>query len=101
MDSSRLSALGIPTSFRILNHKIHVKEIPDIPSAGVYGDYDSDLNEIRLFTAGVCDDVIIHTFYHELYHVFEDKGNISDIAEEEARCDVVGGFLAQYIETKQ
>ncbi len=100
MASTRLVNLDIPSKFRIMHHTIRVKEIPDLPEAGKYGDYDADLNEIRLFTKDVCDDVLIHTFYHELIHCLEDKGNLSSIEDEEARCDVLGGLLAQYVQTK-
>lgn len=99
--SLRLVALGIPNSFKLLNHTITIKEIPDLPDSGRYGDYDGDRNEIRLYTAGVVDSVIVHTFYHELYHAFEDKGNLADISDEEVRCDVFGGLMAQYIDTKR
>jgi len=101
MSSSRLSAIGIPSHFKVLHHTIHVKEIPNLPDVGREGDYDSDLNEIRLFTLGVCDDVLKHAFYHELIHCFENKGNIVEISSEEARCDILGGLLAQYMDTKR
>ena len=100
-NSSKLSALGLPSSFKVLNHTINVKEIPSLPDMGRAGDYDASLNEIRLFTEGVCDDVVIQTFYHELIHCFEDKANLAEIPSEEARCDIIGGMLAQYLDTKQ
>lgn len=101
MSSSKLNALGIPNRFNLLNHTIYVKEIPDIPEAGSYGDYDADLNIIRIFTSKVADDVIIHTFYHELVHCLEDKGSVHDCDNEEVRCDVLGGLLAQYMTTRR
>ena len=101
MNSSRLSALGIPSSFTVLNHNIRVKEIPALPDIGRYGDWDSDRNEIRIFTHGVCDDVILHTYYHELMHCLLDKAGYPDLSNDEVMVDQLGGLLAQYLYTRQ
>ena len=95
MNSSRLAALGIPSSFKVLNHTITVSEIADLPDLGKYGDWDGDRNEIRLFTTGVVDDVILHTYYHELFHCLLDKAGYPDLSSDEILEDHIGGLLAQ------
>lgn len=100
INNSELSALGIPSSFKILNHTIHVLEIPVLLDMGRYGDYDGNRNEIRLFTEGVCDDVILHTYYHELMHCLFDKAGYPDHSNDETLVDQIGGLLAQYLKDK-
>ena len=99
MNNSKLSALGIPTSFGALGHTIKVIEIPNLPEMGKYGDWDQALNEIRLFTNGVCDSVIVHSYYHELVHCLLCLAGRQDLSSDEALVDVLGGLLAQVIAT--
>ena len=100
-NSSKLSVLGIPTSFQCLNHTITVKVDSTLVDIGRGGDYCGCTNEIRLFTHNMFPDAIIQTYYHELVHCFEHKANLAQIDSEEARCDILGGMLAQYMQTKQ
>ena len=94
-----LDRLGIPSTFMVLNHHIVVKEIPNLPEMSKYGDWDADLNEIRLFTQDVCDDVILHSYYHELAHCLFDRAGRTDLSEDEVLVDLIGGLLAQYYTT--
>ncbi len=91
--------LGIPTEFEALSHTIKVVEYPRIPDVGKYGDWDHSNNEIRLFTKGVCDSVIIHTYYHELIHCLFDLAGRSDLSGDETLVDIMGGLLAQALKT--
>lgn len=101
INNSKLSALGLPTKFKVLNHDVSVVEVPMIRDAGRYGDWDPDRNEIRVFTKGMCDDVIVHTYFHELVHcIFERLGYTED-NQDEAKVDQIGGILAQVFRTKK
>jgi hypothetical protein len=98
--NSRLSALGIPSSFKVLGHIVRIKEIPDMSDVDKYGDWDQSKNEIRIFTEGVCDDVILHTYYHELMHCLFDRVGRHDLSGDETLVDNLGGLLAQVLPTQ-
>jgi len=96
------SALPVKTSrFQLLNHTITVKEFPIAPDAGEYGIADYPKNEIRLYTDGVCESVVEHTFYHELVHFLFHYAGRSDLSDDETLVDTIGGLLAQYEQTKR
>ena len=99
MNNSKLSALGIPSNFSALGHTISVLEVANLSGTGSYGDWDQNLNEIRLFTKGVCDSVIVHSYYHELVHCLLCLAGRQDLSGDEALVDVLGGLLAQVIAT--
>ncbi|MBT8450108.1 MAG: hypothetical protein KJO69_10485 [Gammaproteobacteria bacterium] len=92
--NSKLSALRIPSKFKLYNHTVKVED-HSLRDAGKYGDWDQDTNTIRLFTNGVCDDVIIHTYYHELAHAMLDVIGRGDLSGDEPLVDQLGGLLAQ------
>lgn len=92
---------GIPREFQVLNHTVRVKEIPNLPEVGRYGDWDADRNEIRLFTHGVCEDVIVHSFYHELIHCLLERAGRQDLSTDETLVDTLGGVLAQALHKQE
>lgn len=94
-NSSKLRALKIPEYINVLNHTVHIKEIPNLPEVGKYGDWDADRCEIRLFTEGVADSVILHTYYHELVHCLLEYSGYPDLSADEVLTDHLGGLLAQ------
>lgn len=96
-----LKRLGIPSTFKVHSQTIRVVEVPDLVGSEKYGDWDNSTNEIRLFTKGVCDDVIIHTYYHELIHCLFDKSGYSSDGEDETKVDQLAGLLAQIIQTSK
>ena len=98
--SSKLSKLGIPSSFKLFAHTVTVKEVPNIPGLDKYADWDSSLNEIRVFTKGACDDVIVHSFYHELTHALLERAGQLEWTKDEVTVDVIGGLLFQYVATQ-
>lgn len=75
--------------------------MPDLKGSGLYGDWDNSNNEIRLFTKDVCDDVIIHTYYHELFHCLFDKSGYSADGEDETKVDQLAGLLSQILESSK
>jgi hypothetical protein len=99
MNNSKLSALGIPSEFQCLNHTIKVTEVPDLPELGKYGDWCADTNEIRLFTQGVCPDMITHSFYHEVVHCLLERSAHQELSQDEQLVDLLGGLIAQYHQT--
>lgn len=91
----------MPTSFKLLNHTIRVKENPTPTDTGKYGVAEYPKNEIRLYTDGCDDSVVAHTFYHELVHFLFYMAGRHDLADDETLVDILGGLLAQYEATKR
>lgn len=94
-----LSDIGIPSSFDLYNHTIQVVVIDDDIAVNQFGHFDTKTNTITLFVAGVSPSVIVHTFYHELAHAVFHFAGRSELFEDETLVDVVGGLIAQFIET--
>lgn len=101
MSSSRLNAIGIPSSFKCLGHTVKIKEIPDLPDVGRHGDWCEDTNEIRLYTHGVDDSLILHSFYHELMHCLLNRAGYTELSADETLVDIVGGLLGQFHTTRR
>ena len=95
------SKRSVPTSFKLLNHTIRVKENPAHPDTDKYGVAEYPKNEIRLYTQEEGDSIAHHTFCHELVHFLFYYAGRQDLAEDEVLVDVLGGLLAQYEATKR
>jgi len=91
----------VPTSFKLLNHTVRVKENPAPNDTDKCGVAEYPKNEIRLYTDGLDSSVIHHTFCHELVHFLFYYAGRHDLAEDEQLVDLVGGLLAQYEVTKR
>lgn len=97
--NSKLHALGIPSEFKCLNHTIRIKNVPGLSGMDRTGDWDPDINEIRVFTEGVCADMVIHSFYHEVVHCLLERAGRTELSQDEQLVDLLGGLLAQYHQT--
>ena len=92
---------NVPTSFKLLNHTIRVKENPVPTDCDKYGVAEYPKNEIRLYTQEASDSVVHHTFCHELVHFLFYYAGRHDLADDEVLVDILGGLLAQYESTKR
>ena len=90
----------IPNQFRLLNHEINVQYHPANTDVDAHGVSEYPRDAIRLYTYGANGDTIEHTFYHELVHFLLYYAGRPDLAEDESLVDVLGGLLAQYMQTK-
>jgi hypothetical protein len=98
--SSRLSALGIPSSFKLLGYTVTVQEIPDLPDVGRYGDFDRDTHTIRLYTDGQSDHHLLHSFFHEATHALLEIAGYMEDSEDERKVDLLAGLIAQAVLTR-
>jgi hypothetical protein len=90
----------VPSSFKLLNHQVRVKENAALNTNDLAGMAEYDANVIHLAT-GHMDSVTSHTFHHELVHFLFYYAGRPDLAQDEALVDIVGGLLAQYEATKR
>ena len=91
----------MPTSFKLLNHTVRVKENPAPITDDKYGVAVYPKNEIHLYTQELSDSVAHHTFCHELAHFLFHYAGRSDLADDEILVDTIGGLLAQYEASKR
>ena len=93
------ASLGLPHFIEIFGHRIEVV-IDHTRDVGKFGDADFSMNLIRLFVSGVCKDVILHTYWHEVVHFILHYAGRPDLTDDETLVDVLGGLLAQVTSVK-
>jgi hypothetical protein len=91
----------VPTEFKLLGNTIHVKKNPDLSDVDKYGVSDYQRSQITLYTHECTQDVVWHTFHHELVHFLLVLAGRPELSEDESLVDVLGGLLAQYEITKK
>ena len=92
---------NVPTSFKLFNHNIKVKEnATDLPFDRS-GDVSMSSNVITLYTHECEASVVEHIFYHELVHLLLYYAGRDDLSKDEVLVDILGGLLAQYEATKR
>lgn len=91
----------MPTSFKLYNHTVRVKEYPAPVDGDKYGVAEYPKNEIRLYTQELGESIAHHTFCHELVHFLLYYAGRHDLADDEVLVDTLGGLLAQYESTKR
>ena len=101
MSTTNSSKRSVPSSFKLYNHTIRVKENPAATDCNSYGVAEYPKNLIRLYTHEVDSTVVEHAFYHELIHFLLHYAGRSDLASDEVLVDTLGGLLAQYELTKR
>jgi len=86
----------VPKEFEILNHRITV-ELKDAVEGDKNGVTDFDTDSVTVFTTGkTTDDILVHTYFHELAHILFQYAGYPDDCKDETKVDVIGGLLAQW-----
>lgn len=91
----------IPTSFRLGGRRWSVNLAPLVDHDDrVLGVTDVDQATITLKT-GLKQELLQHTFYHELEHAIRATLGIPDEDDEHGEVDARGGILLQYLSSKR
>jgi hypothetical protein len=77
-----------------------VKEVPDLPDIGRYGDFDRQDNSIRLYTDGQSDHHLLHSFFHEATHALLEIAGYMEDSEDERKVDLLAGLIAQAVQSR-
>jgi hypothetical protein len=105
----------IPTEFVLFGNRFIVSLVPDLlKTEHIYGDANSDQRLIRLQPSGktliqivdesgtnsffpieVSKEIVIETFYHELFHIILDSIGESELSANEKFVNLIGKSMLE------
>lgn len=101
-----MAKIKIPKSFQLFGRTIDVKQVDTLfEETGWVGEANYRSQTVRLQKSGknfnLSEDMIEHTFFHELvHHILHSLGEI-ELSENERFVDTFGALLHQYHKTSK